>query len=501
MYSRFVLRFVLAVLAGMASLSLPAQDADTSREVLEEVTTVARKIEERLIEVPLAITNFSTEEIERAGIRDLNDVAAFTPSLTFSNVIGEFLPVPVIRNMAPTAIFQENNAGVFVDGVFVSGREGLNFSQLDVASIDVVKGPVSALYGRSTFSGAILYTTARPTDEFSGKAEVQYGSDGKELAKVSLSGPIAGDWLKGRAAVLYDNWDGSYPNQSGGERLGGYEYKTFTGSLLFTAGDSFEALLGLYASDDQIGTSALTSLPTNCENRALVNPMSSGLANFCGELPTADDDMFSTIVPATGEDRDLVRAHLNMTWDLAGGASISSISGYSSLQQSFFEDASRSGGATFAYQATPFAPARRVSCAPSRPGCCRSARATRPRSSARSCASRHPRTSRCASRWAATTTRPRAKRPATVSPPRGRCRQTLPASARACARARPPASHWASPTPSTARGSPAPQATPSPPPWCATKRKRCPASATWKRTSPTSSAVESRHATRKKRKP
>jgi iron complex outermembrane recepter protein len=355
------LELLVALVATMAvgparSQETAAGSADTDRHLLEEVITTARKIEERLVDVPLAITQYDAFEIERAGIRNLDDLAAHTPGLTFSNVFGDILPVPVIRNMAPTAIFQENNAGIFVDGVYVSGREGLNFSQLDIASIEVVKGPVSALYGRNTFSGAIIYNTARPTGEFAALAETQYGSNDKLLGKLMVSGPLAGDWLKGRAAVLYDNWDGSYPNQSGGKRIGGYEYTTFSGSLLFTPADSFEALLGLYASDDQIGPPAMSGVATNCENRNLVNPASFGLANFCGEVPAADDDTFSTTPRATGEDRDLVRAHLSLNWTLGGGARLSAISGYSSLQESYLLDAQLSGGASFAYQATPFAP-------------------------------------------------------------------------------------------------------------------------------------------------
>lgn len=358
MFKRSIRTVVPVVFAAFAFSPAGAQDV-ADDEVLEEVTTIARKIEERLIDVPLAITKFDAQTIESAGIRNLDDVAAFTPSLTFSNVIGEFLPVPVIRGLAPTAIFQENNAGIFVDGVYVSARESLNFAQLDMASIDVVKGPVSALYGRNTFSGAILYTTARPTADFQGKVEAQYGSDAKELGKIVLSGPLVGDWLKGRAAVLYDQWHGSYPNTTGGDRIGGYEYTTFNGSLLFTPGDSFEALLGFYVSDDQIGAPAMTSLAMNCENRNLVNPMSRGFANFCGELPDADDDTFAVLPPAVGEDRDVVRAHLNMTLDVGDGGSLNSISGYSVTQQSFFEDGTRSGAENqlFAYQATPFGPA------------------------------------------------------------------------------------------------------------------------------------------------
>ncbi len=350
--SAFATLLFLWVCGGVASVCAQSSDG-----ILEEITVTIRRMPEKLVDVPLSVTVFDASTIQHAGIRSLDDIAALTPGLTFSNVFGEFLPVPVIRGMAPTAIFQENNAGIFIDGVYVSGREGLNFSQLDLAKVEVVKGPQSAAYGRNTFSGAILYTTARPTDEFEAEAEAQYGDNDKALGKVVLSGPLGTNKLKGRGAFMYDSWDGSYRNHfpGGGPDIGGYEFTTFQGSLLFTPGESFEALLGFYWSDDQIDAPAMTAVPTNCEPS--LDPMSPGFLNFCGELPPAVDDTQSVIPAATGEDRDLVRGMLRLTFDVGGGT-LTSLTGYSSLQQSFFEDAGLSGGENqfFAYQATPFAP-------------------------------------------------------------------------------------------------------------------------------------------------
>jgi len=101
----------------------------------------------------------------------------------------------------------------------------------------------------------------------------------------------------------------------------------------------------------------MTPVSANCEDRALVNPMSPGLLNFCGELPEAVDDSLSVVPAAIGEDRDLVRSHLKLAWQLGSG-SLTSLTGYSSLQHSYFLDAGLSGGENtfFAYQATPFAP-------------------------------------------------------------------------------------------------------------------------------------------------
>lgn len=341
-----------------------AQDADDSLQ-LEEVVVTARKTSEQLLDVPLAITAFTADSIEQRGITNLDDVAAYTPGLTFSNLIGEFLPAPVIRGVAPIDVFGELNTAIFFDGVYVSGREGINFSQLDLERIEVVKGPQAALYGRNAFSGAINYVSAKPTDEFRAKTTVTFGNDGKQLANITVSGPLVPGVLRGRAAVLYDEWDGSYENAWSGRGpasdIGGYKYRTFNGALVWSPSETFEAELGAYVSNDQIDNSALSAVPANCEDRRVaalaINPMSttsSRLLNYCGELPAIKENSLSALPGATGEDRDLVRGHLSLKWQLGGGELVA-LTGYSKVQQSFFVDGSRNSGENtiFTYQPTP----------------------------------------------------------------------------------------------------------------------------------------------------
>jgi iron complex outermembrane receptor protein len=311
-----------------------AQDDEVS---LEEVLVTARKIEERLQDVPLAISAFSAREIESAAIENLDDVANFTPGLTFSSLLGEFLPVPVIRGIAPTAVQdRENNASIFVDGIYISGRQGLNFSQLDLERIEVIKGPQAAMYGRNSFSGAINIVTARPTDEVSAKGELTIG-----------------DVLRGRIAVIKNQWDGSYGNQvPGGPDIGGFDYETLQGSLYWTPSENFEAGLSLYVSNDQIDMSATSAVAANCEN---TSPFGERLNNFCGDLPSINENDLSVITRATGEDRDIIRTSLSLTWDTDAGT-FTSLTGFSKVQQSFFVDGSRGDATTtLAYQ-TIFAP-------------------------------------------------------------------------------------------------------------------------------------------------
>ena len=350
-----------SLLAGTGAAFAQAQASDS----LDEIVVTARKTEERLIDVPLAITALSDKAIEERGIRNLDDIAANTPGLTFSNVIGEMLPSPVIRGVAPIDILGENNTAIFIDGIYVSAREGLNFSQIDLERIEVVKGPQAAMYGRNSFSGAINYVTAKPTDEFKGKTEVTFGNDGRALASISASGPLIEGVLKGRAAVLYDNFDGSYKNQWAGRGpgpdIGGYQYKTFQGALLWTPNDNFEGEISLYVSDDSIDNGAMTGLMANCENRNLipVTPMlSSRLLNYCGELPSVGKNDLTVIAGATGEDRDVTRGHMKLKWSFANGGTIDSLTGYSVTSQSFFVDGGRNRGENvlFTYLTAPTFP-------------------------------------------------------------------------------------------------------------------------------------------------
>ncbi len=341
----------VATLALLMSGLAGSAFAQSEGAALEEIVVTARKVEERLQDVPLAITAFSAAEIQSAGIENLDDVANLTPGMTFSNLIGEFLPVPVIRSIAPTAVQdRENNAAIFVDGVYVSGREGLNFSQLDLERIEVVKGPQAAMYGRNSFSGAVNFVTARPTDELRSKAELTFGDRGRIVASGAISGPLVEDRLRARVAIILNQWDGSYENQvPDGPDIGGFEYETLQGSLYWTPTEQFEAGLSLYTSKDQIDVSALTSVTANCEN---VSARGERLANYCGELPSVGKNDLSILSGAAGEERDVERAHLTMKLDTALGE-FSALSGFSQVEQTFLYDGSRGNPTTtFAYQSS-----------------------------------------------------------------------------------------------------------------------------------------------------
>ncbi len=151
---RVAVAICATAIGGEAALAQDTQAAPA----LQEIVVTARKSTEKLLTVPVAITAFTAKDIEAAGIRDLRDVAALTPGLVFDTLIGEYLAIPTIRGLTQNDLFGDvNNVEIFLDGINVSGRSGLNFNLLDVERIEVVKGPQSALYGRNSFAGAINF--------------------------------------------------------------------------------------------------------------------------------------------------------------------------------------------------------------------------------------------------------------------------------------------------------------------------------------------------------
>lgn len=300
---------------------------------LEEVIVTARKSAERLIDVPLAITAFTADEISRAGIESMDDVAMATPGLNFISVLGEGLPTPVIRGVAPNNISAESSASIFVDGVYISGREGLNFSQLDLERIEVVKGPQSAIYGRNSFSGAINFITASPTDVWTNRLEATVGTDDKYVGKMVLSGPLIEGKLGLRLAYAHDESGGTYDNlQRGGGDVGGHRMDSVQARLVYTPTDALTVDLTGYYSDDHFDPAAVYTFLPNCEDaNVLTGAAGVRFRQYCGAAPEKSGDGLSVNTVATGQDREVKRLAGVVTWESAAGT-LTSVTSHSDVE-------------------------------------------------------------------------------------------------------------------------------------------------------------------------
>jgi iron complex outermembrane recepter protein len=222
---------VLAAAAGPAAAQ-QASAAATEATRAETIVVTARKREENLQEVPLSISAFTAEVIAERGLTSIADIATQTPGFSFRSGFGRTFDRPVIRGMS--TIQGASNAAFFIDGVFVSGSIA-GYGLDNIERVEVIKGPQSALFGRSTFSGAVNYITRRPADDrLSGKINATGGEDGL----LDVSGYINGPLFNSDKVLFELNargyaFDGQYTNElDPGQNLGS-EQSTSYGWGLF----------------------------------------------------------------------------------------------------------------------------------------------------------------------------------------------------------------------------------------------------------------------------
>lgn len=286
----------LSVLAmAMAAPSIAsAQDADgasaASSENSRTIIVTARKREESLQDVPLAITALSDDQLRDANVFSLEDLAAATPGLTFTNT--RALGTPIIRGLAQTdggAI--QTNVGIFLDGIYINNRSGLEFGNMDLQRIEVAKGPQSALFGRDSFAGAINYVTRDPIiGQADALMQVEGGTDNRLGIKGSFNIPIS-DSLAVRVFGGYSTFDGTITNTRGGENVGGWDKRSSIGaSVLWEPVDNFRLKLFGVRNDVAEDQPALIapSFRENTQGAQYVNANGTFFTLFGGEIPTAD---------------------------------------------------------------------------------------------------------------------------------------------------------------------------------------------------------------------
>jgi iron complex outermembrane recepter protein len=399
--------FVLTTLA-LASLqalaqTAPATSATTAATAaddgaLQTVVVTARRVDERVIDVPLSIKALSGRDLKERNITNISDLAQFTPGLSYSPDLGRVAERPVVRGISALRPEAPQPVSVFVDGIFV--REGALSLVLDDAQrIEVIKGPQSALYGRSTYAGAINYITVKPSNEFKGTASVTAATADEVSAFVGVSVPLVKNALSMRVKAKTYDYGGNYTNTQTGSNIGKESTRSAGLQLAFDNAGPFDALFSLDRSKDRDGlfNATVRTIPTQvagavtnqnnstnvanlstCNGRTINivgnNPVTGlpdatvaataaakangwpcGAANFTGTLVRRNETDFANYVdPATGIaygnvaglDRTITRTGLTMNYEVAG---------YTLTSQTGLTKQQTNTGADQSYNGTRFA--------------------------------------------------------------------------------------------------------------------------------------------------
>lgn len=306
------LAITAAALCAIAPGGVPQARAQGAQiGMLEEIVVTARKREEALQDIPLAITAFTADDLDKRSILDMRDVSRLTPGFAFEEFTGSGNTAPVIRGATQIAGSVEQPVSFFLDGVYLPRSYVTDIGFTGIERIEIVKGPQSARYGRNAFMGAVNYVTKRPGDEWEAEAQTTLGNYSRFDIGGSLSGPLVEDKVGITASVDYSEFDGSWRNphpfcdisfEPGTDcRVGGYEKTTFNVGAVITPIENLTIDISYFDLDrekEQLAVSAFGELGhdsglLNCgQYNPDVRPAGSGLGGggdwfrlYCGELP------------------------------------------------------------------------------------------------------------------------------------------------------------------------------------------------------------------------
>ncbi len=185
---------------------------------LEEIVVTAEKRDSTVQDTPLAISAFAEEMRDDLGILGAEDIANYTPGMTYNGTPNQIF----IRGVGRTtnALGSEPGVAIYRDGIYTNEAASVSDNTFFVERIEVLRGPQGTLYGRNAIGGAAAVHSKRPTDEFDTQIRLGAYNYGGHVASVAVSGPLS-DTFRGRLSYEIQGNDGMYDNIAGDDQRDG----------------------------------------------------------------------------------------------------------------------------------------------------------------------------------------------------------------------------------------------------------------------------------------
>ncbi len=269
------LAFALAAaLAAIPATNLFAQtgpdaedEADKSEAAqLGTITVTARKREESLQDVPIAVTAFSAQKLEDFNVDDLSDLDAQVPNLTIYAARGSSSTVTAyIRGVGQSDPLWgvDPGVGIYLDDVYVARPQGALLDVFDVERIEVLRGPQGTLYGKNTIGGAIKYISTPLDEAFGGTASLTAGSYNQADAKVSVNVPFGESGWVARFSAASLSRDGFGENVRTGQDVSDKEIVASRFTLGYIGNESFSLRFTADNLDDASAVRGMKMLTSN----------------------------------------------------------------------------------------------------------------------------------------------------------------------------------------------------------------------------------------------
>jgi len=223
----------------LASLSQASDD----EIVIEEIIVTAQKRERAAQDVPVSVTVFTDQELAALNLTDVAEIANYTPNLEWDQSFlgaSNFSSI-FIRGVGQAANFAEGSSdpavGLYLDGVYVGRALGSVLGVHDISQVEVLRGPQGTLFGKNATGGAITMMTTRPTQTFSGWADITTGSDNRSDLRLVVNGPLS-DQVLARFSASSLNQDGYGVSLQDGTEFGDINTDYVRGALRWLPGKS-----------------------------------------------------------------------------------------------------------------------------------------------------------------------------------------------------------------------------------------------------------------------
>jgi iron complex outermembrane receptor protein len=342
--NKLTIRSVQACAAAAAALcavpAVLAQEAPAARAAaaggLEEITVTARRREEALQEVPIAVSVFSSDELQKLQATDLGGLQGAVPNLNLVQGRGSATSANVyIRGIGQPDALQtfDPAVGIYLDDIFISRIQGALFSLYDIERVEVLRGPQGTLYGKNTIAGAIRLISRKPPDALSGNFEVGYGEYSRMDAKAYLGGPVT-DTIGASIAAMYSTRDGIVEDVTTGREYNDIDTTAARGIFNFEPSDTVEVSLALDY------TRQRNALNLGRAEAPLIQVNLAGGVKVLQPAPTGDWQFESrtSFTGDEGQELDHGGVALTVGWDMSDAWRFKSITGYRDLDVDNYVD-------------------------------------------------------------------------------------------------------------------------------------------------------------------
>ena len=340
-------RWSVAAVVSVAFISFPgnahahsssAVDGNERRDAatppsgdLDTIIVSATKQHESILQVPLSVFVATAPALERAGVRDFDDLARFVPSLTITKTTQPANNSINIRGIGTYAfsIATEASVAVVVDDVPQAFQATAFAALVDVAQVEVLRGPQNTLFGKSASAGVVSITTKPVTRDFTTRIEATQTNDGEQRLQATVSGPIA-EHLGFRLAGNVSAYRGSVFNLATGRWLNGQQDTIFRGKLEWRP--SPDLALTLSALTTQTDASCCAAVETFVVRGSTTGSAATGINRIpasvflAGITPSSQNRVLRMDVDAQGDAQD--RSVGFKVEKIREGATLTSITSY-----------------------------------------------------------------------------------------------------------------------------------------------------------------------------